>query len=263
MSRIRSAVARHPVPAYVILAVTLTWPLLGLVSVSVAFGLLALFGPAAAAVIVSWADGTTGELRSRITDWRQPVSTYLLALGIPFAVAAVGALVYIATGGTWAGLGGISPIEAVIFVLVIGEEIGWRGFLQPRLRARMGIVQSGVVTGLIWIGWHAPMYLSPDSGLGAFLAFAWWVLPLAVVMGFVTERARYSVIVATLMHGGANIASPILLPGVDFQWVEIVTGAVYLALAIGLSIPALRATAARRADRTRGQAAPEVSRVSA
>ena len=236
MSPVRAAIARRPIPAYVILSVALTWPLIGLVPVSVAFGLLALFGPALAAFIVSWAEGTLDELRERLFDWRQSPARYLAALGIPFAIASAAAVVLVATGGSWSGFGGISPIEAVIFVLVVGEEIGWRGFLQPRLRARMGLLASGVATGLVWVGWHLPMYLTPDTGLAAFAVFAWWVLPLAVVMGYVVERARYAIVVATVMHGAANIATPILLPGVDHTWVMLVTGGLYLVLAVGLAL---------------------------
>ena len=53
-------------------------------------------------------------------------------------------------------------------------------------------------------------------------------------MGFVVEGARYSVIVATVMHGAANIATPILLPGVDRTAWLVVTGAIYMVVAAGL-----------------------------
>jgi membrane protease YdiL (CAAX protease family) len=234
MRALRSAIAAHPIAAYLAIAFAFSWSFTVLVSVSVAFGLIALFGPALGAVIVSWADGTLGEIRERTTDCRQPLSIYAAAFGIPFAVAVAGAVVLVAPGGSWTGFGAISAIEIVIFVLVIGEEVGWRGFLQPRLRARMGLLESGLVTGVAWTLWHLPIYLQPGQGLTSFVTFAWWVVPLAVVMGFVTERARYSVIVATVMHGAANIATPILLPGVDRTAWLIVTGTIYAIVAAGL-----------------------------
>ena len=138
---------------------------------------------------------------------------------------------------TWTGFGTISAIEIVIFVLVIGEEVGWRGFLQPRLRARMGRARERP-RDRDRVGPLAPADL-PAAGFVArrdFLVFAWWVIPLAVVMGFVAERARYSVIVATVMQGrrtsrrgAANISLPIVLPGVDREAVMLVTGAIYAA----------------------------------
>src|SRR5262245_59367437 len=137
MPAIRSTIARHPVASYLAVAFAFSWTFTVLVSVSVAFGLLALFGPALGAVVVSWADGTLPELRSRITAWRVPLRWYAVAFLLPFAVAATALAIYVAIGNPAPGLGSISAIEVVIFVLVIGEEIGWRGFLQPRLRDRM------------------------------------------------------------------------------------------------------------------------------
>jgi membrane protease YdiL (CAAX protease family) len=117
---------------------------------------------------------------------------------------------------------------------VVGEEIGWRGFLQPRYRRRLGLVAASLATGAVWVLWHLPLYLAPELGPGAFAIFAWWVLAVALVMGVVAERTAFSVPIATLLHGAANIASPILLPGVDLAWSRLVTGALYLAAALVL-----------------------------
>ena len=66
--------------------------------------------------------------------------------------------------------------------------------------------------------------------------FAWWVIPLALVMAFVVERAHSSILVATVMHGAANLSIPLLLPGVDRTWTLIATGALYLLFAGALVI---------------------------
>lgn len=72
----------------------------------------------------------------------------------------------------------------------------------------------------------------------AFLQFAFWVVPLAIAMGVVAEGARFSVIVATVMHGAANIATPILLPGVERSTWLILTGAIYWLVAGALVLAA-------------------------
>ena len=143
-------------------------------------------------------------------------------------------MAYILLGHPAPGIGSISAIEILIFGLVIGEEIGWRGFLMPRLRARFSLPAAGVITGIVWALWHLPIYLAPGEGPAAFAVFAWWVVPFAVVMGFVAEQARYSVVVATVMHGAANIAMPILLPNVDHTWTMLAVGSIYAVLAVSL-----------------------------
>lgn len=232
---IRTAIARHPISAYMVIAFGSTWAMTGLLSVSLMFGLIALFGPTVGAVVVSWADGSLMELRQRLTAWRSPRS-FAIALGIPFAVTGIAAGLWAIAGHGAPGLGSVSAIELVIFVLVIGEETGWRGFLLPRLRGHLSLPAAGIISGIVWTLWHLPLYLQPGQGLAGFAAFAWWVIPFAVVMAFVVERARFSILVATVMHGAGNIALPLLLPGVDRTWTLAATGTIYMVIAGALVI---------------------------
>ena len=234
IASVRSMISRHPIASYVAIAFASSWALTGLLSVSILFGLLALFGPTVAAFVVSWADGSLVELRQRITVRRAAPRLYVLAMAVPFTVAGTAAALWTVAGHPAPGVGSIGAIEILIFVLVIGEEIGWRGFLLPRLRASLSLPAAGLVTGIVWNLWHLPIYLQPGQGLAAFAVFAWWVIPFAVVMGFVAERARFSVLVATVMHGSANVAIPILLPGVDRSWTMLAAGTLYLLVAITL-----------------------------
>jgi len=229
----RSILGRSPMTTFVVIAFAWTWTFTVLGSVSLAFGLLALFGPALGAIVASAADGTLGTLRRRITDWRQHARWYVLALAIPFGVAGIARVVLMLTGRAPEGIGSITVVELVIFVLVIGEEIGWRSFVQPRLRTRYGLAAAGLVTGVVWTVWHLPIYLQPELGPLAFVAFATWVIPLAVVMGVFSEATRFSAILATAMHGAANIATPIVLPDVERVVWLILGGAIY---AVGISV---------------------------
>ena len=235
---VRRAIARHPIVSFVVITFGATWAMTPLFSVSLLFGLIALFGPTVGALVVSWADGSLVELRERVTSWPSPRS-FLIAIGIPFAVSGVAALLWTIAGSGAPGLGSVSAIEILIFVLVIGEETGWRGFLLPRLRGHMSLPTAGLVSGIVWSLWHLPLYLQPGQGIAAFAVFAWWVIPFAVVMAFVVERARFSILVATVMHGAGNIALPILLPGVDRTWTLAATGTLYMIVAGALVIHSL------------------------
>ena len=52
----------------------------------------------------------------------------------------------------------------------LGEEIGWRGFLTPRLVERFGFSAASVIAGLIWGCWHLPILLFADYNSGT----EWW-----------------------------------------------------------------------------------------
>jgi membrane protease YdiL (CAAX protease family) len=45
------------------------------------------------------------------------------------------------------------------FATVLGEEIGWRGFLVPELAKRHGFVATSLISGIIWALWHYPVLL--------------------------------------------------------------------------------------------------------
>lgn len=53
-----------------------------------------------------------------------------------------------------------------------GEEIGWRGYLVPALRARYGLGTTVIASGLIWATWHIPVVLFADYHSAAPKAFA-------------------------------------------------------------------------------------------
>jgi len=56
------------------------------------------------------------------------------------------------------------PITYVVTILfscltALGEEIGWRGFLVPRLYRITGFTRTSLISGFIWAVWHMPLIL--------------------------------------------------------------------------------------------------------
>lgn len=71
--------------------------------------------------------------------------------------------------GTVSLPGSLSRRQGVwIFVLLVvtlipafGEEVGWRGYMLPRLVIRMKIRRAVVLQGFIWWAWHLPLLVIP------------------------------------------------------------------------------------------------------
>ena len=102
ISTMAGLIRRYPLSTYVVLAYVFSIVLgLGLF-LSLLFGLIALFGPAAAAFIVArvhWR-GKAGvsELMAVTTRWRVNPAWHVAAIALPILGTAIGHVVYVLTG---------------------------------------------------------------------------------------------------------------------------------------------------------------------
>lgn len=91
-----------------------------------------------------------------------------------------------------------------------GEELGWRGFLAPRLIERFGFSVGSVVVGLVWALWHVPTLFLANYYAEVPRPFAMACFFVSLVgMSFVYHWLRLrsgSVWPAVLMHASHNAA---------------------------------------------------------
>jgi len=221
-------VRRHPLGAYVLLAYVISITLGLLLNISLAFGLIALFGPAVAAVVVSriWR-GRAGvsELWAVTSRWRVHPAWYVAAVALPIAGTAIGHAIYVIAGNAALTVPGpVEPILLVLFFLVIGEEIGWRGFLLRGLLARHSPLLSTVVVAAVWTLWHSPLYFIPGMPFygNPFWAFAVWVFPFSFLMTWLWLGTRsawlatvLSVEMAPLAAAGSVASASIRISGLS------------------------------------------------
>ena len=116
---------------------------------------------------------------------------------------------------------GVSPVivlKDLLPVLVIGtlasllsalgEEIGWRGFMVPALRERLGLNKALLISSLFWCCWHLPLLIGGDYMPGTPLwyqlpAFVLCIFPVGVMAGLLSLHSG-SVWPAAFLHAAHN-----------------------------------------------------------
>lgn len=100
----------------------------------------------------------------------------------------------------------VAVLAAIGLLNTLGEELGWRGFLQDALRP-LSRPWRYVLIGTLWAGWHFTNLFAHRDGAGLWTYLAWY-LPLTIVLsaliGEATDRAR-AVMVAATLHAWVNI----------------------------------------------------------
>ena len=67
----------------------------------------------------------------------------------------VSTLSYLLQNGLFAVL--LAP--AINMFPALGEEVGWRGYMMPRLKERFGLLNGRLLGGVVWGVWHWPLML--------------------------------------------------------------------------------------------------------
>jgi membrane protease YdiL (CAAX protease family) len=212
------------------------------VSVSPLWGFPALFGPAFAALVVAAVtDGRPGlrDLLGRLVRWRVGARWYAVALGLPMVLALSAAGLNLILGAqTSLNFGGLSFLNFVVFVLIVGEELGWRGYALPRLLAKRSALAASLILGALWGAWHLPTFFvpgTPQHGL-PFSVFVLLTMAYSVVIGWVYVQARGSVLIASLLHGAINFSQGFFLGGVHPAKEYWLLAAVYSSAALAVAL---------------------------
>jgi membrane protease YdiL (CAAX protease family) len=163
--------------------------------------------------------GTTG---AQVIAW--PVVLPLAVYGAAYAVAwTVGRAQWSPGGGRWTTgsqivlnlVANLAILGVVGTFAALGEEIGWRGYLQPRLDAA-AVPYSVVVVSLAWTAFHTPLivaagYIDTGNVWRSIALSAALDLVLAFIWAYESYRA-HSLWPAVLFHSFHNTISQWLFP---------------------------------------------------
>ena len=195
---------RHSLVAGILLMFLLTWPfdlaLAGLLPFKVPYFISITFGwgvSLAALIMTALTAGKDGvvTLLKRFLIWRVGWKWYFLAFFLYPIVFSSAVLLSAARTGTPIDFSGVfahkvfgASANLPLFILPFfifdfltnGEEMGWRGYVLPRLQTKHGFLLSSLLLGVVWAFWHFPRYLAPGNA-GSFPLLLVKILADAVI----------------------------------------------------------------------------------
>ena len=98
------------------------------------------------------------------------------------------------------------------FVNCFGEELGWRGYLLPKMLEKHKLAPTLVINGIIWGLWHAPLtvIIGHNYGFGYFgypftgiLAMCIFCIVIGIIFSYITVKTK-SCLPATFAHASLN-----------------------------------------------------------
>jgi membrane protease YdiL (CAAX protease family) len=232
--QVRGLIRRNPVLVYYLLTFALSWGAILVAVGSRGFPVnpaqlgarlpilivAMLLGPGVASVLLTGIVGGRPGYRillSRMLHWRVGIECYAAAVlvapillgGVPLALSILNPefiprIFSDLDKRSLLQLGLAAGLSVGVF-----EELGWTGFVIPRLRLRSGVLATGAIVGFLWGAWHIPVIalqgstpgesFSFQNSLGA-LVFSFGLLPVfRVLMVWVYDRS-HSLLLAMAMH---------------------------------------------------------------
>jgi|TARA_R100001509_G_scaffold159188_1_gene125279 membrane protease YdiL (CAAX protease family) len=159
------------------------------------------------------------KLLARVTDWNVGYKWWCVALILPAAVHVTAALITLG-----------DDVEVIrilddwwrtflgsfffLFLIVVGEELGWRGYALPALQAHVSPSFAAAIVGVFWSTWHIGIWYGLFLGISGsvlqalffLIAGTVYILGLSAVLTWIANETRASVAIA-MEHHAANNAS--------------------------------------------------------
>jgi len=98
------------------------------------------------------------------------------------------------------------------FILFLGEEYGWRYFLQTALQQRLGKRKGIILLGVIWGIWHLPLnlfYFSPTTPFYSILNQLIICISYSIFFGFVYMKTE-NIWTVSIIHFVNNYFVPVI-----------------------------------------------------
>ena len=175
--------------------------------------IVATFGPTVAALVTHRI--TTGSYRAfRIyTTW--PRTLGAMAVGVALMILTYVVLPGIMTADPrklhWSILTSAAVYNySTLLGGPLGEEPGWRGYALPRLESAFGPVRGSLLLGLLWTGWHLPLFFYPSWTSEPLWIYVVLVMGQSFILTYAANLAGFGVVAPIAMHATFNTVSRFL-----------------------------------------------------
>lgn len=188
--------------------------------------LVLAFTPLAGALILVFrAEGSDGLISflKRVFDYRTLARSrwiWTALLLAPLVYALTYAVLHLAghRGEPMANLLGLSVLAPIMFLLAIGEEAGWTGYLLDPLQERFGALGASLIIAVPWWLAHIPSII--EIG-GTAPDIAWWLpgaIALRVLMTSLYNNAGRSIPAVIIFHTMLNVGRSIAYPTIGSHY---------------------------------------------
>lgn len=98
----------------------------------------------------------------------------------------------------------------MIFGGPVGEELGWRGFVLPKLQKKLNPLISSIILGTIWASWHIPMFYFRVPGYDiSFISYLLETIWLTILFTWLYNSTKGSLLIVILYHSFDNFVMAI------------------------------------------------------
>ena len=224
---------RHDALVFYVLTLALTWVVWVPRAMGIPVGIVGQLWtwiPAITALVcAALLDGRVGvrDLGRRLVLWRVRWWWYPVVLLGPLVFSLLAAGIAVLFGDPWtavrpAALSLSIPALALTFLILmisdgLGEELGWRGYLLPRLLRRYRAIPASLILGFGWWLWHLPLVWTagaPLEGQPLWLLLA-DLMAKSLIFTYVFLGTRGSVLFAIMLHATTNLFVVSPAPGPD------------------------------------------------
>lgn len=162
----------------------------------------------------------------------------LIAIVLPFLLITVAYFIGKLSGLEIKITNDLTPLISIMIIGIIlgsiGEEIGWRSFLQPTLEKNYSVLLASIIVGLIWGLWHIGHY---KNGLFFMIGFLIFTISASIILAWILRDTKFNIIISVLFHISINIGFFVLFKNsLTDSKLMIINGIVWMISAIGIVI---------------------------